>query len=58
MEVTIPCHPIPKTSTDIRVVWNFTDNSVNPLIYTPSLFLPTANKFYSYIEVNLEQEDF
>ena len=57
-QVTIPRNPVPKNSTDIRVVWNCIDNGVNPLIYTPSLFLPTVNTLYRKIEVNMEQEDF
>ena len=56
--MTITCHPFPKTSTDISVVWNCTDNVVNPSIYITSLFFTTDNTLHSHIEVNMEQEDF
>ena len=52
----IPGHPVTKTLTDIRGVWNFTGDGVNPSIYTPPLFLPAANTLYSHIEVDMEQE--
>ena len=56
--MTIPRYPVLITSKSIRLVWNFTVNGVNPLIYTPSLFIPTDNTLYRNIEVNMEQEDF
>ena len=54
----IPRHPVPKKLTDIRLVWNCTVNGVNPLIYTPSFFLPTADTLYRNIELDMEREDF
>jgi hypothetical protein len=37
---TIPRHPVTKVTDDIRVVWDCTNNGVNPTIYTPSFWLP------------------
>ena len=57
-KVKIHRHPVPRSLTYIRVVWNCTDNGANPSIYTPSFFLPAADTLYRHIEVNMEQEDF
>jgi hypothetical protein len=57
-KIIIPRHPVPKGPTNIRVVWNFTGNGVNPSIYTPSFHLATGATFFRRIETVMEQDDF
>jgi hypothetical protein len=42
----VPGLPVKKSADDIRgVVWDLTKNGINPLIFTPSFFLPTPSSY-------------
>jgi hypothetical protein len=55
---TIPRHPVPKGTDAIRVVWDCTNNRVNPTIYTPSFWLPMIATLCRRFLANSEQGDF
>ena len=51
-KVTITCHTVSKTLTDIRVVWNFTGNSINPSIYNRLSYHPICKLFGTTISMS------
>jgi hypothetical protein len=55
---TIPRHPVPKGTDDIHVVWDCTNNGINPTIYTPYFWLPMIATLCRRILANNEQGDF
>jgi hypothetical protein len=58
VRTVVPRFPVKKGEDDIRVVWDLTKNGLNPLIFTPSFFLPTASSYVRRLEAGMAAGDF
>ena len=57
-KVVIPRHPLPKGTTDIRVVWNCFKNIFNNTFFVPYFYLPTNAKLCKKVVNDTYMEDF
>ena len=58
VRTVVPRFQVKKGEDDIRVVWDLTKNGLNPLVFTPSFYLPTASSYVRRLEPGMEAGDF
>ena len=58
VRTVVPRFQVKRGKDDIRVVWDLTKNGLNPLVFTPSFYLPTASSYVRRQEPGMEAGDF